>query len=97
MLGESYAKELLKIPFAGKTVARRISDISEHLCDQSIDRLKKSRSELQVDGATDVVKDAYLITCVRYVWENDVKDILFCRPIDGRAVPLEVFNIFAIF
>jgi hypothetical protein len=47
-----------------------------------------------VDKATDVVRDAHLITYIRYVLENDVKEnCLFCRCADGRAVSLEVFNI----
>jgi hypothetical protein len=33
-----------------------MSDISEDLCDQLIDRFKTSRSALQLDEATDVVK-----------------------------------------
>jgi len=33
-LGESYAKELRKISLADNTVRRRISDISEDVCDQ---------------------------------------------------------------
>jgi hypothetical protein len=33
MLGESYAKELQKFPFGDTTVGRRISYISDDLCD----------------------------------------------------------------
>jgi len=47
-LGELYAKELLKIILAGNTVGRRISDISEDLCDQLTDHLKTSRFALRV-------------------------------------------------
>jgi len=40
----------------------------------------------------------YSITYVRYVFENDIReDFLFCRPIDGRATSLEVFNILTTF
>jgi hypothetical protein len=41
MRGKSYAKELLKIPLADKSVGIRISDISEYLCDTFFDKLKK--------------------------------------------------------
>jgi hypothetical protein len=89
MLGESYTEELRKIP----AVRRRLSDISEDLCDQLIDHLKTSRFALQVHEITDVVKDAYLITYVWYV-ENDTRRIfLFCKLAEGRATSLEVFNI----
>jgi hypothetical protein len=39
-----------------------------------------------VDEATDVVKDAHLITCVRYMFANDMENLLFCKPIDGRSL-----------
>ena len=50
---------------------------------------------LQVVEATDVVKDAHLITYVRYIIlsANEIKeDLLFCKPIVGRATAVEVFN-----
>jgi hypothetical protein len=59
VLGESFAKELRKIPVTYITVRRRVEVISEDLCDQLIHQLKTSRSGLQVDEATDVVKDAH--------------------------------------
>jgi hypothetical protein len=41
---------------------------------------------LQVDQATNVVKDAYFITYVWYMLENDIKEELLLRiPVDGRA------------
>ena len=50
MLGESYADQLKIIPLADNTVGRRISDISEDLCDQLIEKVKLSYlPALQVD------------------------------------------------
>nr|XP_042897067.1 protein FAM200A-like [Parasteatoda tepidariorum]XP_042902277.1 protein FAM200A-like [Parasteatoda tepidariorum]XP_042906149.1 protein FAM200A-like [Parasteatoda tepidariorum]XP_042906152.1 protein FAM200A-like [Parasteatoda tepidariorum] len=93
MLGESYADQLKIIPLADNTVGRRISDISEDLCDQLIEKVKLSSFALQVDEATDVLKDAHLITYVRYVVETDVReDMLFCKPIEGNTTASEVFN-----
>jgi hypothetical protein len=49
---------------------------------------------LQVDDAADVIKGAHLIIYVRYVLENVLNwDLLFCKPTDGTATLLEVFNI----
>ncbi|XP_029654887.1 protein FAM200A-like [Octopus sinensis] len=42
MFGESYAKQLQQIPLADNTVARRIDDISEDLCDQLVSRLQNN-------------------------------------------------------
>ncbi|XP_066982652.1 protein FAM200C-like [Macrobrachium rosenbergii] len=40
MLGESSANKLCSIPLADNTISRRISDISDDLCDQLTDALK---------------------------------------------------------
>ncbi|XP_026476421.1 zinc finger BED domain-containing protein 5-like [Ctenocephalides felis] len=58
MFGESYADQIKSIPLADNTVGRRISDISDDLCDQLIEKTKLSSFALQVDDATDVAKDA---------------------------------------
>ncbi|XP_066978963.1 zinc finger BED domain-containing protein 5-like [Macrobrachium rosenbergii] len=92
MLGESSANKLRSIPLADNTVGRRISD-SGDLSDQLTDALKYSHFGLQVDEATDVVKDAHLISYVRYISANEIKeDLLFCEPRVGRATAAEVFN-----
>ncbi|XP_026475993.1 zinc finger MYM-type protein 6-like, partial [Ctenocephalides felis] len=80
MFGESYADQIKSIPLADNTVGRRISDISDDLCDQLIEKIKLSSFALQVDEATDVAKDAHLITYIRYVMENDIREeLLFCK------------------
>lgn len=97
MFGESYADKLRTRTLADNTVGRRISDISEDLCDQLIEKLKQFYSALQVDEATDVIKDAHLITYVRYVVETDVKeDMLFCKPSEGNTTASEIFNMMII-
>jgi len=45
-----------------------------------IDQLETSSFSLQINEATDVVKDAHLITYVRYVLEHYIKeDFLFAN------------------
>jgi hypothetical protein len=86
MVGESYSKELLKLPLADNTVERRILDTSEGLHDQLTDQLKTLCSALQVNEVTDVVRDKHIIIYVCYLLENCVKvDFLFCRPTDGKS------------
>ena len=90
MFGKPYAKQLRQIPLADNTAGRRINDISEDICDQSVSRMRTSK----VDEATDVAKDAHLIAYIRYVEETDIiEDILFCKPIPGKATSNEIFNI----
>jgi hypothetical protein len=43
-------------------VGRRVLDVSWKLCDKLIDQFKTSCFALQVDEATDIVKDAHLNT-----------------------------------
>jgi hypothetical protein len=92
MLGQSYTKELSKIPLAENTEGR-ISDISKGLCDKLTNQFKTSQFALQIDKTTDVIKDAHLITCVQYELENDIKEnFWFCKPTDGTATSLEESN-----
>jgi hypothetical protein len=56
MLGESYTKQLWKIPLAYNTVGRRISDILEDLCNQVTDLFKISLFAVQIHEVSDVVK-----------------------------------------
>jgi hypothetical protein len=60
ILGESHAKELWNTPFANHTMGRRISYVSEDLCDQVTVQLKTPCFALQTDEANNVVKDTHL-------------------------------------
>jgi hypothetical protein len=51
-------------------VGRRISDVSEDLCDLLIDQLQTSCFALQINEATDVVERANLIIHVQFVLES---------------------------
>ncbi|XP_029656010.1 zinc finger BED domain-containing protein 5-like [Octopus sinensis] len=70
MFGESYAKQLQQIPLADNTVARRIDDISEDLCDQLVSRLRNCKFAIQVDEGADINKNAHLIAYVRLLKKN---------------------------
>nr|CAD7433426.1 unnamed protein product [Timema monikensis] len=53
-----------------------------------------SRQENRVDEATDSVKDAHLVTYVRYINNRSVQeDLLFCKPLPGIASAEGVFKI----
>ncbi|XP_029656347.1 protein FAM200A-like [Octopus sinensis] len=75
MFGESYAKQLQQIPLADNTVARRIDDISEDLCDQLVSRLRNCKFAIQVDEGADINKNAHLIAYVRYAEENGAQSM----------------------
>jgi hypothetical protein len=77
MFGESHGRELRKIPLAHNTMGRRVSDISEELCDKFIGRLKISHSAFQVNEGTEIVKGAH--NYVRLVYARKFyKEGFFC-------------------
>lgn len=79
MFGEPYAKELHKITLECNTVGTVVPDISEGFYDQLTDQFQTSHFPLQVDEATNVIKDAHFITHVRYMLEDDTEDDHFAN------------------
>ena len=53
---------------------------------------------VKLDDATEVIKDAHLITYVRYLVETDVReDMIFCKSIKCNTTAIKVFIINDIF
>jgi hypothetical protein len=77
VFAESDAKECRKIPLSDNNMRERTIDTSQDLCDQRSDQFETSRFALQVHEATHVIKDAHLITYVRYVMKIDIKKCFF--------------------
>lgn len=96
MFGESFANQLRQIPLADNTVGRRISDISTDLFEQLITNLKTRKFAIQVDEATDVIKDSHLLAYVRFADDenNEFKeDLLFCKLFEERSTAVDLFKI----
>jgi hypothetical protein len=53
ILGEKCAQQLSNVPLSDNTVSRRISDISEDLEEQLMEKLRNNRFVIQIDEATD--------------------------------------------
>jgi len=70
---------------AGNTVGRRIFQ-ETFVIDWLINFKKNSRFALQLHEAPDVVTDPHLITYVRYVFENDIREFFPSRAIDSRVL-----------
>lgn len=94
IIDDATAQKLRAIPLSDNTVARRISDISEDMKEQLVEKIKDQRFALQVDEATDSNKDCLLIAYVRYVDTEDLsEDLLFCNYVPKRATADELFKI----
>jgi hypothetical protein len=82
MLGEKCAQQLHNIALSNNTVSQRISDISEDLEEQMMEKLRNNRYAIQINKATDCSGVAHLIAYVRYVENKTLnEDVLFCKPI----------------
>ena len=96
------ANKMRKISLSDNTVARRISEISEDQRKQLIVRIKESRKfAIQLDQSTDTTNMAYLLSYVRYIYNNDIRytlvftileDLLFCQPLHGRTADMDIFQ-----
>ena len=76
-------------------VEKRLSEISEDQLEQLIVGIKESRkiASIQLDESTDITNMAYLLTYIRYIYNNDIhEDLLFCKPLHGRTTGIDIFQ-----
>ncbi|XP_047481252.1 zinc finger MYM-type protein 6-like [Penaeus chinensis] len=75
MLDKKTADQLKAVPLSHQTVSRRVSEMSADIQDQVVNKLKASQSfSLQVDESTDISGQAQLVSFVRYIDEDDIKE-----------------------
>lgn len=94
MIDEKSAAKLKTMPLSNDTIVRRISDISNGLEDQLIEKIKETCFALQVDEATDSNKDSLFISYVCFVnSESLCENLLLSKYIPNRATADELFKI----
>ncbi|XP_047480177.1 SCAN domain-containing protein 3-like [Penaeus chinensis] len=97
MLDKKTADQLKAVPLSlsHQTVSRRVSEMSAYIQDQVVNKLKASQSfSLQVDESTDISGQAQLVSFVRYIDEDDIKEhILFCKKMEEHTTGEAIFNV----
>ena len=90
---ESCAK-LKAIPVSDDTISRRISEMSDDIKTQLIERLRTEYFAIQLDESTDIASQSQLLVYARYAGEGELhEDFLFFQPMPKRTTGEEVFKV----
>ncbi|XP_008178224.1 protein FAM200B-like [Acyrthosiphon pisum] len=93
MHGEAYANDLKSIPLSDNTVSRRISNISDDILKQLLNRLRSNYFAM-LDESTDISNFSQLLVYVRYIYKEDIlEDFLFCQTLNGRTTGNDIFTL----
>jgi len=95
MFGEEHVKKVESIPLSNNTVKRRIDEMSNNVENQLIKRIKESPKYcLQIDETTDITKCAQLLSYVRYIYDNEMREeLLFCHQLETNTIGEEIFKV----
>ncbi|XP_008185519.1 protein FAM200A-like [Acyrthosiphon pisum] len=95
MHGEAYANDLKSIiPLSDNTVSRWISNISDDILKQLLNRLRSNYFAMQLAESTDISNFSQLLVYVRYIYKEDIlEDFLFCQTLNGRTTGNDIFTL----
>ena len=70
---------MVRVPLSASTITRRIDEIAEDIEAQLLERINESPwYAIQVDESTDVYNKATMLVFVRYIFQQDVHEDMFC-------------------
>ncbi|KAK3739067.1 hypothetical protein RRG08_025156 [Elysia crispata] len=81
MLGPEAAREIAKVPLSDYTMSRRIGEMSADIGSVVLDKIRISNKfALQLNESTDISGHAKLMTIVRFVVADAIREnFLFCK------------------
>lgn len=83
------------IPLSDDTIHRRISEMSQDICQQVIEQIKSSPAKisLQLDETCDVANFSQLLVFVRYICGKELKnEFLFCEPLQQTTKATDIMQ-----
>ena len=93
MNGDKVTEEMKGISLSADTICRRISEMSQDIECQPIDRDKRGKYALQLDEYTDKSGLAQLMVFVRYIANGKLEEeLLMCVTLSGTCTGEDVFS-----
>ena len=89
---EKVTEEIKGIPLSADTICRRISEMSQDIECQLIDRVKQRKYALQLDESTDKSGLVQLIVFVRYIANGKLEELLMCIALFGTCTGEDIFS-----
>ena len=93
MNGDKATEEIKGIPLSADTISRRISEMSQDIECQLIDRVKRGKYALQMDESTDKSGLAQLIVFVKYMANGKLEEeLLMCVALFETCTGEDIFS-----
>jgi len=93
--GTEHRKKLEAVPLSNDTINSRITDISNNILEQVMEKLKASPFpfSIQLDESTDVSQCVQLLAYVRYMHADAMKqEFLFCKPLSEATKAADILQ-----
>ncbi|XP_028968917.1 SCAN domain-containing protein 3-like [Galendromus occidentalis] len=92
-VGQTDDKEVAALPLSNNTVCRRIDRMAEDIEQKLVEKLRSRSFSLQMDESTIRQSEALLMSYVRYIDQEDLKEeMLFCRSLETTTTATDIYK-----